>query len=64
MKFCTVERQAIEDGREFDVVVAFGDEGFACGDHVQIGDLFVAGGFLPRAGVLLAAQNEVEGQES
>ena len=55
MKFATIERQAIEDGREFDVVTAFAETGVQCGDNVQIGDLYIGGGFQPRSGVLLAA---------
>lgn len=58
MRHAVVERQTIEDGRTFDVVVAFTDDPAAieCGDGVAIGDLYIGGGFSPRAGVLLAAE--------
>lgn len=55
MKCCIIERQAIEDWREFDVVVAIVAAGIPCGDSVEVGDIYVGGGFQPRAGVLLAA---------
>ena len=55
MRHCTVERQTIEDGRSFDVVVAFADEGIECGDTVELGGLYIGGGFQPRAGVIAAA---------
>jgi len=56
MRYCITERQIAEDGRFFDVVVAFADEGIECGDTVELGDLYIGGGFQPRAGVIAAAQ--------